>query len=263
MTDSNYNNKSHIFPALAVAAGDISQPELETMRGFFSNIVALPQDSLISPAVSHHPDMNFSIICGTLISHAEYYKSAEEEISSICRLGGFKLTLSHMERNPLYPYDIGFNALVLPHAGVVMGNKKYLAPELISAAEEHNMAVINVKQGYAACSCLVIPADESGAETVCTSDRGIASACESHGIDTVLLPPTTECGISLPGYSCGFIGGCGGCSVKTGQAFLYGSPKYHPQLSPLWDTLSRRNYTIVSLSDTPLTDRGGIKIIEL
>lgn len=243
--------------SFAVVAGDTPDGEIRTLRRYFDYIIPLPSDERIASPVSRHPDMNFAVIGDTLVTHTSYYRTAKGEIDRICALGDFRLTLSSMERNAAYPHDIGFNALVLE--GALIGNIKYLSPELVPLAASIGMEPVSVRQGYTACSALVLPSVGEYGTLVCTADSGIAKACGQRGAEVLRIPQDT--GISLPGYGCGFIGGC--CGVWGNTAFFFGNPALHPELVPLCDTMNRRGIKVVPLSEGMLTDRGGIRIFEI
>lgn len=243
--------------SFAVVAGDTPDGETRTLRRYFAHLILLPPDERITSPVSRHPDMNFAVIGGTLVTHAAYYRAAKKEIERICALGGFRLTLSFMERGAEYPHDIGFNALVL--GGALIGNIKYLSPELVTLAAAMGMEPVSVRQGYTACSALVLPSVGEYGTLVCTADGGIAKVCGQRGAEVLRIPQDT--GISLPGYDCGFIGGC--CGVWGNTAFFFGNPALHPELVPLCDTMKRRGMRVVPLSEGMLTDRGGIRIFNV
>lgn len=235
----------------SVIAGNTPEREIDVLRRHFAHVVPLPPDESIASPVSCHPDMNFAVIGDTLITHAFYYRTAKEVIDRICSLGGLRLTLSSMERGPDYPRDMGFNALILH--GALVGNIKYLSPELVTLAESMGMETVSVKQGYTACSSAYF------GDLLCTADRGIARACEQRIAEVLLIPQNS--GIALPGYEYGFIGGaCGFCE---NTAFFYGNPGLHPALSPLCGELERRGIETVPLSEEKLTDRGGIRVFEV
>ncbi|MBP3293589.1 MAG: hypothetical protein J6N32_07530, partial [Clostridia bacterium] len=102
------------------------------------------------------------------------------------------------------------------------------------------------KQGYTGCSCLVT------GDAVYTFDRGIVKSLRREDIPYVLLE---EGGISLPGYDCGFLGGA--CGYHDGTIVVCGNADLLPCAAALHNAGS-----VFSLSDTPVTDYGGIKIYQ-
>ncbi len=235
-------------------AGNVPAEMADALREYFGHVVLLPADGSIAPPVSHHPDMIFAVVGDALVTHeGYYYDSGGDAIDEICSLGGFRLVLSKGERGEDYPRDVGFNALVVGNS--LVGNLKSLAAEVLALATENGLKTEHVRQGYAACTTLSVPSRN----LVCTADGGIGTVCERLGADVVRIPSDT--GITLPGYDCGFIGGCTGVWENT--VFFCGDPMVHPTLAPLCDALTARGIETVSLSDGVLTDYGGIKIFPL
>ncbi len=240
--------------AFAVLAGNAPSEIRNKVERHFRHTILLPPDESIASPVSHHPDMIFSVIGDVLVTHEMYYHEAgKEAVDEICTLGGFRLMLSKGERGADYPRDVGFNALVYGNA--LIGRLDALAEAVLSAAERSGMVLVNVKQGYAACSTLYIPS----AKLVCTADKGIAEVCKRLGANIVRLPSDT--GILLPGYDCGFIGGCAGVYGDT--VFFFGNPKRHPALAPLCEALTKQGIGIVSLCGGALTDYGGLRVFPM
>lgn len=246
----------------AVASEEISEEERSVLRRYVARTILLPPDARLASPVSRHPDMIFSVLDDVLFTHEEYYRTARSAIDEICALGGFRLRLSSMERGAAYPRDIGFNALLFSTRGgerkILMGNRRYLSTELVSFAVSSGREIVSVKQGYAACSALVLER-EGDSSLIVAADGGIAAACEAVGAEVFRISPAS--GIRLPGYDVGFIGGASGVYGDT--AFFYGNPRRHPTLVPLCEEIERRGFTIVSLSEEKLTDRGGLRLFPM
>ena len=90
-------------------------------------------------------------------------------------------------------------------------------------------------------------------DAVLTFDRGIAKSLDSAEIPCVRL---NEGGITLPGYGCGFLGGA--CGYHDGTVYLCGNA----DTLPCAEDIRRNGCSIVSLSENPVTDCGGIKIFK-
>ncbi len=242
------------FPdAFAVVAGDTPTEELAALRRFFRHVIPLPADESIDGPVAHHPDMLFAVAGDCLVTHRAYYGGARAVVDEICALGGLRLVLSDMARGPVYPADIGFNALFW--GDCFLGNTAHLAPEVCALSAEAGLTSVSVKQGYAACAVLAVPSVKLAA----TADGGLAAALGSRGADVVRL--SAEAGILLPGYDCGFIGGATGVWGRT--VFFSGNPAHHPALAALCRELTRRGVETVALSAGRLTDRGGVRVLAL
>lgn len=219
-------------------------PELSEL---FCEVTVLPPcDSLPLPVASH-PDMLMTIIGGELICHADYYARYGDIIRHISDYGGLKIVLSRCQWGGRYPNDCAFNALVTDKA--IFCRAKSLACEILDTAQRCGIDTVNVNQGYAGCSSLF------AGKCIITADPSIAAAAE--GIYEVLsLSPG---GICLDGYDYGFIGGAGGATES--GAYFFGSLSSHPDGDALRDVLRGRGISVTELSNEPLTDYGGIKII--
>ena len=107
------------------------------------------------------------------------------------------------ELSPLYPGDCRYNAactgkffihkLDVTDAGLLDAAKASFGDEL---------QLINVRQGYAKCSTVIVDED-----SIITYDKGIAKPCEAAGMNVLLVEP---CFVKLRGANTGFIGGASG-----------------------------------------------------
>jgi len=130
-------------------------------------------------------------------------------------------------------------------------NTKYVASEILEYSEKNGYSICHVKQGYSACSTLVI--DEN---TAVTSDMGIASAIEATGKKVICIDND---GIILPGYNCGFIGGASGkigesvcffgdiCTLRDGKVIL--------------EQLAEKKTRVIPILSGSVYDFGGIKLL--
>ena len=105
-----------------------------------------------------------------------------------------------------------------------MGEKLFckadsISREILAYACEAGLKVINVKQGYPACTVLKI----SDTRAI-TSDNGMAKALRSEGIEVLAVPESDK--ILLPPYKNGFIGGTAGRCSNT--VYFAGNPKALP-----------------------------------
>lgn len=211
-----------------------------------AEIVNLPPDRQIAEPIADHPDSLICIFDGVLYTHAKYAKIARSELSYICEKASLELCPVECERSCKYPLDCGFNALVLHDRHQLVGRKKSLAEPLKS------LCTANTNQGYAGCTALYADG------TVITADPSIKAASQALGIPVYSISGKD---ISLPGYNEGFIGGAGGYFDKT--VCLFGSPEYSQSAREVEDFCRSNSLTLICLEDGPLTDRGGIKFIEI
>ncbi|MBR2651210.1 MAG: hypothetical protein IKD45_06070 [Clostridia bacterium] len=171
-----------------------------TEKGF--GIIKLaPISALPSPIASHTDIILFknksNIIC------SERYLSENPEIrASLYGLSSF-INIKECREYPFgeYPRDAIFNALTVGER--LFARCESVCRDILEYAEEAGLSVINVKQGYPACTVLAI-----GEDAAITSDRGMARALIFAGVDTLLIDEDSA--ISLPPYKNGFIGGTAG-----------------------------------------------------
>lgn len=221
-------------------------PEMQTnLRKFFAEVIPLPPDVDLAGPVQCHPDMIFAVLSNRLYISARYFRENSSVIGRIAQLGGFDVHPADIVRNERYPNDVAFNAAVWRN--VLICRPDAVCAALLDFAKERGYRTVPVKQGYTGCSCLVTD------DAVLTFDRGIAKSLDSAEIPCVRL---NEGGITLPGYGCGFLGGAGG--YHDGTVYLCGNA----DTLPCAEDIRRNGCSIVSLSENPVTDCGGIKIFK-
>ena len=216
-------------------------------------VLTLPPFSGLSEAVSSHPDMLIKQICNEYISYADYCEEASyvfSDLTLLCRGSGIKFTFTADKVAPTYPSDVGLNALT-------MGNKLFCRIDsaselLLRSAEAHGLEIVNVKQGYPACTVLKL-----NEEAAITSDKGMAKTLSEHGIRLTLI----EAGdISLPPHEYGFIGGAG--EVEGDKLFFFGNPELHRDGDKILEAARREGLRTVPLCSGTLRDLGGIVFAE-
>lgn len=144
-----------------------------------------------------------------------------------------------------YPQNIIYNGAST--GCYFIHNIKYTDQKLLETVKKYNQKIIDVKQGYAKCSIVVV--DQ---ESIITSDRGIAKACQGI-LDVLLIEPGH---IVLEGFDYGFIGGCSG---RIGRTVLFnGNLKNHPDFEKIRTFIEERNLELKYFEDYPLTDIGSI-----
>lgn len=158
---------------------------------------------------------------------------------------GFQVAESSRPVRSPYPYEAGLNAAKI--GGWLIDDPRFLDEAVLRSCGKAE--VIPVRQGYARCSCAVV--DEN---SLITADSGIAGAALSAGMDVLKIEPG---GVALPGFQYGFIGGACGKIGKDALAFA-GRIQDHENFTQIREFLRLRGIGIVTLSDGPLTDVGGI-----
>lgn len=201
-------------------------------------VITLPPDREIDSPVSTHPDMICTIIGERIFFPQSYAKENEATVKKIEELSGLHAVYTSGERGKKYPLDVSLNTAVIKNA--LLCRKASCAAELLEYASQLGSHVINTKQGYAGCSCIVCD------DKVVTSDVGIFEVLDKIGIEVKLNREK----IILDGYNCGFIGGCGG--FFDGRVYLFGESEE--------DFFGCEK---VSLAKGTLRDFGGIKFIKI
>lgn len=222
-----------------------------TLSGF--RVLSLPPFSRLSEAVASHPDMLVRKIGAEYISYADYCEEASyifTDLSMLLTGRGERLTFTADEAAPEYPRDVALNALIM--GGKLFCRKDSASPAMLKRAECEGLTIIDVKQGYPACTVLKL----SDAAAV-TADRGMAKALEKHGIRVTLIK---EGGISLPPHEYGFIGGAG--SVYENKLYLFGDPEAHPDGDKIISAAKAEGLSVIPLGDGILRDLGGILFTE-
>lgn len=181
---------------------------------------------IVGDAISNHPDV------------------------FMCKLGYTdEAPIVHADESqlgPEYPNDVRYNAACT--GKYFIHNLRYTAPELLEKAKELGMELIDVKQGYAKCSTVIVDED-----SIITYDNGIADACEDAGMDVLRICAGH---INLPGYDTGFIGGTAG--LIPGEVVFNGDLEEHPNFPEIEDFINEHGLTCRWFPDYPLTDIGSI-----
>ncbi len=141
-----------------------------------------------------------------------------------------------------YPCDIPLNCCII---GKYIICKSDYTSEFFKLGKK----VINIKQGYAKCSC--VPVNEN---SLITDDLSIFNSAISYGLDVLLIRKGS---VRLDGFDTGFIGGCCGKLSKDTLAFC-GDITKHPDYTQINSFLRERNVYPHSLFGGELIDIGSI-----
>lgn len=201
---------------------------LETM-GFV--IFPLPPCKTLPSPTSTHADM-ILFYDGELILSEDYYTANTTLFDKVV------LTTEHS--SPSYPGDILFNCFVLNNT--LFGKLENLSLKI----KERYDKQIDLKQGYAKCSCIVLD------DAIITADENIFGAVSKTTADALKISAGHIC---LPGYDCGFIGGSS--LVFDNTVFFFGDITSHPDHEKIKEFLSVHGYNLAFDKSYPLTDFGG------
>ena len=222
-----------------------------TLRGY--SVLTLPPFTALSPAVASHTDMLLCHLGNEVISVADYCDVAAYLFTDLVEMlggSGIRVAFTADSLSHEYPEDCRLNVLVMGEHIFLKADS--VSPYIIERAESLGLSVVNVKQGYPACTVLGLDAWHA-----ITADGGMARAMREVGITVCEI---SDGGILLPPYEYGFIGGCAG--VHGGRVYFSGDVKSHPDRDKILAFCRECGYEAVSLSRGPLLDVGGIVFIE-
>ncbi len=220
---------------------------LETEVGGEYEVLYLPPDPALPEPVASHPDMIAFVLGDSVVMPEEYLETYPEISARIKEKTGAEPIRSRAKRGRDYPDDIALNCAVAGNALFCL--TAHAAPEIKELAGRRGLRLVNVKQGYAACSCLTTTG------FFITADPSLAAAAREEGLDPLVI---SEGNISLPGYGTGFIGGASG--VAGNRVFFFGDLFSHPDGGAIAERIGAAGYGIVCLGDGPLCDLGGIRV---
>lgn len=193
-------------------------------------------------AVKHHPDLY-------LINSGESLYLFAKNICSVT--GDFQSEIIEVEYPKgnfiKYPGDVLLNAVFLGDKLICC--KKHIHKDILEYAQQNDINIINVNQGYTKCNICAV--DE---KSVITEDSGIAKTLIENNFNVLLLEKHF---VKLPDYKYGFIGGASG-KISLDKLAFYGNIEKHPEYNRIYDFLYKRDVEAVSLSDEPLMDYGSL-----
>jgi hypothetical protein len=200
------------------------------------------QHESVVGALSGHPDISIFHNGKNIIVSADI----PAHVCNALKKHDIKYQQAGEVSGPDHPYSATFNASGTEN--VLIHNIKFTAVPVLDLYP--GKEIIDVKQGYARCSTLLLDDNH-----LITSDVGIAGKCRASGKDVLLVSPGD---IVLPGMEYGLFGGC--CGIINDTVVIYGSLQYHPQGSEIQNYIHKCGLKIFELVDEPLQDVGGIFI---
>lgn len=228
--------------------GEAMRRRLEAEVGYDHEVLYLPPDPCLPAPVASHPDMIALVLGDAVLMPAEYLDAYPEVAQKIKEKTGIEPIRSGANRGPRYPDDVALNCAVAGDALFCL--VPHAAPEVKEISARRGLRLVNVRQGYAACSCLCSDG------FFITADPSLAAAAREESLDPLVIPSG---GIALPGYDAGFIGGASG--VVGRRVFFFGDPLSHPDGEAIAKRITDAGYEFVRLGSEPLLDLGGLKTI--
>ncbi len=204
-----------------------------------------PYDKLDLP-VNSHADMLIFIIGRKIFCYEEYF---EQNKSIFEGLEDYEIVKIAKKCGAKYPDDIALNALVLDK--LIIASLKHTSSEILEYAKGAGYKLINVNQGYSACSTLVLNKD-----TIITADKGIYDAVIAEGKDALLI---SAGGILIDQYSYGFIGGAS--FVIDDTVYFFGDISKHQDYEKIKGKIDSLGMKISSIMLGNVFDFGGIRLL--
>jgi len=223
-----------------IISGKTPQKIIKKLEFYGINCHFTEKCDKMSAEVCFHPDMLIFVYGDAVYCEKNNIRPVKEIFA-----GKHVKNVEICEKVPGYPYEAMLN-------GFVCNNKLICCKRsfgLIKELEDKVDGIIYVRQGYTKCSICAV--DE---RAFITEDEGIYRACTKEGFDVLLLKSRE---VRLDGYNCGFIGGASGKIDKNILAF-FGNISLHSEYKTIESFAASHGVEIVSLSDDPLYDYGGI-----
>lgn len=231
---------------ILLCSKELFEEYTEVLENFGYTVMRVPSFGALSAPVSFHPDMLFSVLeDGSLLTDRNYFINNGLFFEELQK-AGIKIVTSEKLLSAEYPSDILFDAIKTDK--LLVGNLKYTAPELFS----DGVRTVNIKQGYALCSTLLME------NAAISADAGICKALGENGYTVLKISPG---GIALNGYGCGFIGGASAVLNDCKTAVFFGNLSAHTDGEKIISFCREQGYTVYFDARFPLTDFGGAKAV--
>ncbi len=211
-------------------------------RIYHGMIIKTKANPYLDKRVAFHPDMQF-LDFGSVVFILKGSEYLEEYFIPFNK----QIVYTSMPSNE-YPKDVLCNGKIIGNN--LICNKKTIFRGILDYAEEKGYNILGVNQGYTGCSVLAV-----NSNTVITGDLGIFNRLSQGDLRAYHISQNQE--IKLPGYDCGFIGGCGGFYGEK-QACLTGSFKSEEEMKYIEDIFQKKSVKLNILTDNPILDVGGI-----
>ena len=207
-------------------------------------VIEIPDSPFLPYPVASHADM----LC--FYNRKDTVIIEKETLEKIIfPIKGIKVITDRFTHDSIneYPSDIRFNAALFE--GFLFCREKYISPAIL---ENVKAKIVDVKQGYAACSVCRV-----NSYSFITSDISLKKAGDKCGLDVLLIKPGH---IGIDCYDYGFIGGASG--LYQNKLFFTGDISLHPDYDKIHKFIHNRGVEEIKLSDSPLFDYGGILFVQ-
>ena len=209
----------------------------------YGEVVRTKANARVLRGLDTHPDiLVHPLPSGDLVVDRDNFGYYEEII------GDKKIIPSHSSLTGKYPGDIHLNAFAFKK--IFIHNLKRTDQVILDYYKNRGYELVNIKQGYAKCSCLVTE------DFVITSDGGIYESLR----DFIPIYKIDHGQIKLQNFNYGFIGGATGVLGK--KIFFTGDLSHHSSYEEILKIINEYDYEIEILSKDPIEDYGTIFFIK-
>lgn len=154
-----------------------------------------------------------------------------------------------------YPENIVLNTKIIEKN--LIGKIDCLDKELVAYCVEKGYRLINVNQGYTACSIAAI-----GENAAITADSSIYNALKKHNIDVLKISDKNILLHNAKREEAGFIGGAS-VTLDKENILFFGNIKNHPDYKSIKDFCDIHGVTIHCIKNIELTDIGGCVLLNI
>lgn len=209
----------------------------------YGEVVRTRANTRVLRGLDTHPDiLVHPLPSGDLVVDRDNFGYYEEII------GDKKIIPSHSSLTGKYPGDILLNAFAFKK--IFIHNLKHTDQVILDYYKNRGYELVNIKQGYAKCSCLVTE------DFVITSDGGIYESLR----DLIPIYKIDHGQIKLQNFNYGFIGGASGVLGK--KIFFTGDLSHHSSYEEILKIINEYDYEIEILYKDPIEDYGTIFFIK-
>ena len=225
-----------------LVAENFPEESAEKLKSY-GEVVRTKSNKKVLKGLDTHPDiLVHPLPSGELLvdrDNFDYYKEIFKDKNIIP---------SHSSLSGKYPGDIHLNAFAFKK--IFIHNLKHTDQVILDYYKNRGYELVNIKQGYAKCSCLVTE------DFVITSDGGIYETLK----DLIPIYKIDHGQIKLQNFNYGFIGGATGVLGK--KIFFTGDFSNHSSYEEILKIINKYNYEIEILSKDPIEDYGTIFFIK-
>ncbi len=211
----------------------------------FGAVLPVPCFPALDFPVSAHPDMLAARVGGTLFVHAE-----NMALCALLSEHGIHFRTVSAKAGKAYPADVALNLFTV--GKLLFACEKHASAEVLAFARENGYEVVNVRQGYAKCSTMILD------NAIVTADAGIYKAAKAHGVAALLISPAH---VGIEKYDTGFIGGASG-TLCAGKVCVFGSLNSHPDGEKIRAFALAHGVEVADLGAGSLFDYGGLVRVE-